>query len=90
LYALAYVSLKKSDTVFAVTSNPTPHPTEGSILIHPDDVNAYMMMLCYKNGSNTRKFIKETVFEKDASWTKFNEALIETPVGNETDQISQI
>jgi hypothetical protein len=44
-----------------------------------------MMMLCYKNGSNTRKFIKETVFEKDASWTKFNEALIETPVGKETD-----
>ena len=59
-----------------------PHPTEGSILIHPEDVNAYVMMLCYKNGSNTREFVKNSLFEEDdPSWSKFNEALAESPVG---------
>lgn len=77
------ISLGTSDVLFAVTKNPTPSGTEGSILLHPEDSQNYMMMLVYKNGATTRKFIKDSVHENDPKWTKFNESILSTPVGNE-------
>jgi xylulokinase len=76
------ISLGTSDVIFAVTAEPKPNPDEGSILIHPSDFHAYMIMLVYKNGSTTRKHVKDFVSRADVDWSKFNEILDKTPVGN--------
>ena len=41
-----------------------------------------MIMLVYKNGSTTRKYIKDILYNDDRDWKKFNENLLKTPVGN--------
>lgn len=76
------ISLGTSDTLFAVTENPAPNPNEGSLFIHPEDSNNFMMMLCYKNGAITRNFIKDSVHKVDPKWELFNKSISTTPIGN--------
>lgn len=77
------ISLGTSDVLFGVTDQPKPNANEGSILVHPQDYRQYMMMLVYKNGALTRKFIKDSNFQNDSDWSKFNEAIQNRPVGND-------
>lgn len=42
-----------------------------------------MIMLVYKNGSLTRKYIKDLIFQNDSDWSQFNEAIQNTPAGND-------
>ena len=76
------ISLGTSDVLFGVTKEPKPNEIEGSILIHPLDSCHYMMMLVFKNGAMTRKFIKNSNFADDSDWSKFNEAIKTTSVGS--------
>lgn len=75
------ISLGTSDVVFAVTDNPKPNENEGSILIHPESKNKYMMMLVYKNGATTRKFIRDLINSKDNDWILFNKSIEKTSPG---------
>lgn len=68
-----------SDTLFAWVDNPVPR-LEGHILCSPVDPNAYMALLCYKNGSMTRERVRDRV--AGGSWTEFNENLCKVPPGN--------
>jgi xylulokinase len=79
------LSLGTSDVLFAVTNEPKPNANEGSILIHPQNKNNYMMMLVYKNGATTRNYIKNSLnnHNNNKDWTDFNRAICETPVGND-------
>ncbi|CAG8611737.1 3821_t:CDS:2 [Ambispora gerdemannii] len=70
------VSLGTSDTVLLLTDQANP-TTESHTLCHPIDPNAYISMLCYKNGSLTRESIRDTYANK--SWNKFNEILHSYP-----------
>ncbi|XP_044761174.1 xylulose kinase-like isoform X2 [Coccinella septempunctata] len=73
------VSLGTSDTLFLWLTEPKP-VLNGHILCNPLDSNAYMAMLCFKNGSLARERIRNKYAEK--SWDKFNELLESTPRGN--------
>lgn len=75
------ISLGTSDVLFGVTADPKPNAEEGSILIHPQNENNYMMMLVYKNGATTRKHIRDLVHQDDKNWFKFNQSITKTPVG---------
>jgi xylulokinase len=75
------ISLGTSDVLFGVTNSPKPSAEEGSILIHPQNENNYMMMLVYKNGATTRKHIRDSVHQDDKNWSKFNESIKKTSVG---------
>ena len=75
------VSLGTSDTVFLWLDNPKPNATHGHILCNPLDENAYLALLCYKNGSQTRERMKKDY--SDGSWEKFSNYLTKTPRGNE-------
>ena len=73
------VSLGTSDTIFLWTSNPTPS-IRGHIFCNPLQSDAFILLLCYKNGSKTRERISFKCAESD--WTIFNELLESTPRGN--------
>lgn len=75
------LSLGTSDVLFAVTDNPKPNASEGSILIHPRSASSYMMMLVYKNGAVTRSQIRDRVFGESKDWSRFDEAIASTPIG---------
>jgi len=77
------ISLGTSDTVFGSLTDPKPSATEGHIFANPVDPNAYMAMVCYKNGSLTREHIRDTVANR--SWETFNAMLQKTTVGNQGD-----
>ena len=66
------ISLGTSDTLLLVTTYPTP-TTESHTLCHPIS-NQYISMLCYKNGSLTREYIRDT-YTSTASWDSFNTIL---------------
>ncbi|CAG5106525.1 Similar to XYLB: Xylulose kinase (Homo sapiens) [Cotesia congregata] len=53
---------------------------EGHVLCNPLDKDAYMTMLCFKNGSFTRERIRDSA--AGGSWQIFNELLDSTPRGN--------
>ncbi|XP_033226806.1 xylulose kinase [Belonocnema kinseyi] len=72
-------SLGTSDTLFLWLNEPKT-VTEGHILCNPLDDKAYMTLLCFKNGSLTRKRICESAAQD--SWPIFNELLESTPRGN--------
>lgn len=76
------ISLGTSDVLFAVTNNPIPNADEGSILIHPEDENAYMLMLVYKNGDPARKYIRDHIHLNDNDWSKFDKCILNTQIGN--------
>ncbi|KAG2183922.1 hypothetical protein INT44_008933 [Umbelopsis vinacea] len=72
------VSLGTSDTMlmYLPEANPT---TESHLMSHPTNPEAYMGMLCYKNGSLTREKIRDEYAEGD--WTSFNNLLHQAPPG---------
>ncbi|KAI9285368.1 hypothetical protein BC943DRAFT_306330 [Umbelopsis sp. AD052] len=72
------VSLGTSDTMlmYLPEANPT---TESHLMSHPTNPEAYMGMLCYKNGSLTREKIRDEYAEGD--WTSFNDLLHQAPPG---------
>jgi xylulokinase len=72
------VSLGTSDTMLMYLPIATP-TTESHIMSHPTNPNAYMGMLCYKNGSLTREKIRDMYASGD--WTVFNHLLDESPPG---------
>ncbi|KAM7369531.1 hypothetical protein PAMP_010849 [Pampus punctatissimus] len=73
------VSLGTSDTVFLWIQQPRP-ALQGHVFCNPVDWQAYMALLCFKNGSLTRERIRNEC--AGASWEVFSSALKETPLGN--------
>ncbi|XP_017774210.1 PREDICTED: xylulose kinase [Nicrophorus vespilloides] len=73
------VSLGTSDTMFLWLDQPKLVP-EGHIFCNPIDSEAYMALLCFKNGSLTREKIRDDCTE--GSWDIFNQLLDSTPRGN--------
>uniref|UniRef100_A0A1B6HDA3 Xylulose kinase n=1 Tax=Homalodisca liturata TaxID=320908 RepID=A0A1B6HDA3_9HEMI len=73
------VSLGTSDTLFLSLTQPT-YLSEGHILVNPVKSDAYMALLCFKNGSLTRERIRASTSE--GSWDQFNNHLNNTPRGN--------
>ncbi|XP_053266105.1 xylulose kinase isoform X5 [Podarcis raffonei] len=74
------ISLGTSDTLFLWIKEPKP-ALEGHILCSPVDSQAYMAMLCYKNGSLMREKIRDEL--ASGSWEEFSKALVSTAVGND-------
>ncbi|KAK2575698.1 hypothetical protein KPH14_012088 [Odynerus spinipes] len=72
-------SLGTSDTLFLWLDEPKT-VTDGHILCNPIEDEAYMALLCFKNGSLTRERIRDSAAE--GSWQIFNELLESTPRGN--------
>ncbi|XP_003492243.1 xylulose kinase [Bombus impatiens] len=72
-------SLGTSDTLFLWLNKPKT-ALEGHIFCNPLDDNAYMALLCFKNGSLTRERIRDSAAQ--GSWQIFNELLESTPRGN--------
>ncbi|KAK0094081.1 hypothetical protein PV326_011862 [Microctonus aethiopoides] len=72
-------SLGTSDTLFLWLDVPKTL-TDGHILCNPIDNDAFMGMLCFKNGSLTRTRIRNSA--AGASWQLFDELLDSTPRGN--------
>ncbi|KAF3703921.1 Xylulose kinase [Channa argus] len=73
------VSLGTSDTVFLWIQQPRP-ALEGHIFCNPVEQQAYMALLCFKNGSLTRERIRNQC--AGASWEVFSGALRNTSLGN--------
>ncbi|XP_015183446.1 PREDICTED: xylulose kinase isoform X3 [Polistes dominula] len=72
-------SLGTSDTLFLWLNEPKT-VIDGHILCNPIEDDAYMALLCFKNGSLTRERIRDSAAE--GSWQIFNELLESTPRGN--------
>lgn len=53
--------------------------TESHLMSHPTNPDAYMGMLCYKNGSLTREKIRDMYAHGD--WPTFNQLLEQAPPG---------
>nr|GEW47892.1 xylulose kinase [Tanacetum cinerariifolium] len=70
------ISLGTSDTVFGITKNHNP-TLEGNVLPNPVDIEGYMVMLVYKNGSITREDTRDRC--ADGSWEVFNKFLQQEP-----------
>lgn len=73
------VSLGTSDTAFLWLTEPKL-VLDGHVFCNPVDKNAYMALLCFKNGSLTRQRIRDACTE--GSWDIFNQLLESTPRGN--------
>lgn len=75
------ISLGTSDTVFGSLARPTPSASEGHIFVNPVSPDAYMALVCYKNGSLTREYVRDTC--GGGSWEAFRKLLGQTKPGNE-------
>ena len=75
------ISLGTSDTVFGSLTDPKPSATEGHVFANPVDPDAYMVMVCYKNGSLTREYVRDTVAGR--SWDTFRTLIHKTTPGND-------
>lgn len=73
------VSLGTSDTAFLWLTEPKV-VLDGHVLCNPIDKEAYMALLCFKNGSLTRERIRDSC--ANGSWDIFNQLLESTPRGN--------
>ncbi|KAJ2547299.1 hypothetical protein EV175_005274 [Coemansia sp. RSA 1933] len=82
----AIVSLGTSDTIlFPLSKYPyagdaaliPPEHLGGHVLPHPTDRSRYIAMLCYKNGSLARDWVRRTAFGDDALWSKYAEAALD-------------
>ena len=69
------VSLGTSDTVFACT----PEPVAGSSHVFRSPTGDYMSLVCFRNGSLTREWVR---YEQSLDWDGFTDALERTPAGN--------
>jgi xylulokinase len=76
------ISIGTSDVLFAVTNDPKPNCKEGSILIHPQNSESFMIMLVYKNGDTSRKYVNNSV-HKDSDWNTFSKSIANTPIAFE-------
>lgn len=72
-------SLGTSDNLFIWLKQPKT-VLEGHVFCNPLDDDAYMALLCFKNGSLTRERIRDSAAQ--GSWQIFNELLESTPRGN--------
>ncbi|KAI9363198.1 hypothetical protein BD770DRAFT_424888 [Pilaira anomala] len=69
------VSLGTSDTVLVYLKKDAAEPTtESHLMAHPTDPEGYMGMLCYKNGSLAREFIRDRY--ANGNWDDFNKYLL--------------
>ncbi|KAJ2087441.1 hypothetical protein IW138_004979 [Coemansia sp. RSA 986] len=84
-HAPAVVSLGTSDTVlfplerYPYTGDATRIPVEhlgGHVLQHPTDRSRYIAMLCYKNGSLARDWVRRAAFG-DGSWDEYTRAAMD-------------
>ncbi|KAI0792194.1 D-xylulose kinase [Abortiporus biennis] len=79
----AILSLGTS-TTFLLSIPPTDVApkrfTTSHLLSHPTTYDAHIAMLCYKNGALAREQVRNNY--ADHHWTKFNELVQETPIGN--------
>lgn len=73
------VSLGTSDTSFISLTSPRAS-LDGHVFVNPINVEHYMGLICFKNGSLTRERIRNTNAEGD--WELFNQLLDSTPRGN--------
>ncbi|ERE76403.1 xylulose kinase [Cricetulus griseus] len=80
------VSLGTSDTLFLWLQEPMP-ALEGHIFCNPVDVQYYMALLCFKNGSLIREKIRDE--SASGSWNKFSKALQSTEMGNNGNLVDQ-
>jgi xylulokinase len=74
------ISLGTSDTVFGFLAEAKPSASEGHIFANPVAPDAYMAMLCYKNGSLTRELVRDQ--SADGSWKTFAQLLEQSAAGN--------
>ncbi len=73
------LSLGTSDTLFACMDEPRVSETgEGCLFASPDGAH-YMALICFLNGSLAREAVRDS-YRLD--WTRFGEALADTPPGN--------
>lgn len=75
------ISMGTSDTIFGSLANPRPSGEEGHIFVNPVQPDAYMAMICYKNGSLTREAVRDEF--GGGTWASFNKALKSTKAGND-------
>ncbi|XP_058040387.1 xylulose kinase isoform X7 [Ahaetulla prasina] len=73
------ISLGTSDTLFLWIKEPNP-ALEGHVFCNPVDSQAFMALLCYKNGSLMREKIRDELAL--GSWEEFSKALESTAAGN--------
>ncbi|KAK9396069.1 xylulose kinase [Crotalus adamanteus] len=73
------ISLGTSDTLFLWIKEPNP-ALEGHIFCNPVDSQAFMALLCYKNGSLMREKIRDEFAL--GSWEEFSAVLESTAAGN--------
>ncbi|KAM9717460.1 xylulose kinase-like [Menidia menidia] len=78
LHQQLQVSLGTSDTVFLWVHDLRPS-LEGHVFCSPVDLQAYMALLCFKNGSLTRERIRDRC--AGGSWEIFSAALRATTPG---------
>lgn len=69
------VSLGTSDTVFGYTREPRP----GASHVFASPLGGYMNLVCFRNGSLTRDWVRRT---HHLDWNGFSAALERTPAGN--------
>lgn len=67
------VSLGTSDTVLVYLKKGASATTESHLMAHPTDPEGFMGMLCYKNGSLAREFIRNKYANSD--WDTFDDYL---------------
>ncbi|KAI8984634.1 hypothetical protein BDF20DRAFT_834126 [Mycotypha africana] len=69
------ISLGTSDTVLVYLKKGAAATTDSHLMAHPTDSEGFMGMLCYKNGSLTREYIRDSY--ANGSWDTFNEYLVQ-------------
>jgi len=75
------ISMGTSYTVFGFLREAQPSATEGHIFVNPVDPEAFMAMVCYKNGALVRDRVRDAMAE--GSWETFSARVQEAPVGND-------
>ncbi len=75
------ISMGTSYTVFGFLREAQPSASEGHIFVNPVDPDAFMAMVCYKNGALVRDRIRDAVAE--GSWDTFSALVADAPVGND-------
>ncbi len=75
------ISMGTSYTVFGFLREAQPSATEGHIFVNPVDPDAFMAMVCYKNGALVRDRIRDA--SADGSWDTFSALVADSPVGND-------
>ncbi len=65
--------------MFGILSDPNPSADEGHIFCNPVEPEGFMALVCYKNGSLTRQYVRDKHANK--SWEQFNQKLLLTPIG---------